>query len=88
MTYQPSQFSNLPNTSPTEALGARTQSGMIMTKKPIRNMTRTTPSKSGRCLAAKALKEIAKAPTAMVMRVPYLVSVSSSYFGGILETKR
>jgi hypothetical protein len=80
ITYQPPQFSNLPNTSPTEARGARTQSGIMMTKKPIRNMTRIMPSNSGRCLAAKALNEIAKAPTAMVMSVPCLVSVSISRY--------
>lgn len=70
---QPPQFSNLPKTSLTEALGAKTQSGMMMTKKPMRNIMRMRPSKRGRCLAAKALKEIAKAPTAMVMSVPCLL---------------
>jgi len=69
---QPPKFSNLPNTSPTEALGARAQSGMITTKTPMRNMTRITPSKKGRCLVAKTLKETANAPTAMVIRVPCL----------------
>jgi hypothetical protein len=69
---QPPKFSNLPNTSPTEALGASTQSGIIMTKKPMMNMTRMITSKTGKCLVAKTLKEMAKAPTAMVISVPCL----------------
>jgi hypothetical protein len=70
---QPPKFSKLLKTSAEEALGASTQRGMQITKKPTTNATKITPSNRGKCLAPNELKQIANTPTAMVIRVVCLL---------------
>ena len=69
---QPPKFRKSGHTAAEEALGARTQRGMLMAKKPKMWKKRMMPSKEGRALTAKALKRRAKMQTAIVMTVPCL----------------
>lgn len=59
-------------TSAEDALGARTQSGMQTAKNPRMLKKRIAPSKRGRYLAVKMLKQALKSAKAIVRRVPCL----------------
>jgi hypothetical protein len=76
---QPPKLSNFPKTSEAGDFGARTHRGMQMAKNPTTKPASMTPSNSGRCLAPKELKAIAKTPTAMVMRVNCLLQHFCQY---------
>ena len=68
MEDQPPKFSNVPNTSLAGAFGARTQSGIIMQKKPKMCTIRTMPSRTGRCLAPYVFMRVPMTPIPIIRR--------------------
>jgi len=67
--FQPPPLLKVVKTSLALALGARTQSGIKIAKKPQMWMRRRIASTSGSFLARKVLKKMENAATAMMRRV-------------------